>query len=159
MRESRASDKASVKRRRQTPLQPEMLIARIEGYEQTYFIAQDHRTEDEARIDIVGRIERASLRHKVHIGERIDIAFACSQSFNEDEPTATSDKPFLLMMNLSKRSRSFMAYLPSSAYWAVPRMIDTGKVTHIHAMFEPTRHGSGSLKSVYLVPEAKLDEL
>lgn len=110
-------------------------------------------------IDIVARIEQASPRHKQHCGEQIGITLACAQTYNEEGRTPTSDKPFLLNMNLRKNNRSFMAYLPTAAFWAIPRMIDTGRITHVHAMFAPLHRGDSELLSVYLIPESKLDEL
>ena len=48
---------------------PEKLIARIESYEQTYYISQDRDHDvpisDEAMIDIVARIERITDRKSV----------------------------------------------------------------------------------------------
>lgn len=150
-------------RKKAPPPSPEMLVARIESFEQTYYISEDQtcgaRAEDEALIDIVARIERISPRHRQHCGQQIDITLACAQSFNEEGRTPTSDRPFLLFMNLKKNQRSFMAYLPSAAYWAISRMIDSGKVTHIHAMFAPLHRGHSELLSVYLISESKLDEL
>jgi hypothetical protein len=140
-----------------------MLVARIESFEQTYYISEYRtrgtRVDDEALIDIVGRIERTSPRHKHHCGEQIVISLACAQTYNDEGRTPTSDKPFLLNMNLRKNNRSFMAYLPAAAFWAIPRIIDTGKVTHVHAMFAPLYRGDSKLLSIYLIPESKLDEL
>lgn len=145
------------------PPPPEMLVARIESFEQTYYISEyrtgGKRVEDEALIDIVARIERTSPRHKQHCGEQIDISLACAQTYNEEGRTPASDRPFLLSMNLKKNNRSFMAYLPSEAFWAIPRMIETGRVTHIQAMFAPLHCGDSELLSVYLIPTSKLDEL
>lgn len=150
-------------RKKVLPPQPEMLVARIKSFEQTYYISgyrsRGARADDEALIDIVARIERVSPRHKQHCGEQIAISLACAHTYNEDGPMPTSDKPFLLMMNLRKNQRSFMAYLPSAAFWAIPRMIDTGRVTHVHAMFAPLHRGDSELLSVYLIPESKLGEL
>lgn len=143
--------------------QPEMLVARIESFEQTYYISeyrtQGARADDEALIDIVARIEHVSPRHMQHCGEQIGITLACAHTYNEEGSTPTSDKPFLLNMNLRKNNRSFMAYLPSAAFWAIPRMIDAGSVTHIHAMFAPLHRGDSELLSVYLIPKSKLSEL
>jgi hypothetical protein len=143
--------------------EPEMLVARIESFEQTYYLSE-YRThgaqvDEEALIDIVARIERTSPRHKAHCGEHIGISLACAQTYREGGLTPASDRPLLLSMNLKKNNRSFMAYLPSAAFWAIPRMIETRNVTHIHVMFAPLHRGHGELLSVYLIPESKLDEL
>jgi hypothetical protein len=62
-----------------------------------------------------------------------------------------------MSMNLRKNQRSFMVYLPSAAFWSIPQMIETGKVTHVAAWFAPLHRGSGDLSSVYLIPESKVD--
>lgn len=150
-------------RKKAPPPQPEMLVARIESFEQTYYISEYRsrgaRADDEALIEIVARIEQISPRHKKHCGEQIGITLACAHTYNEEGSTPTSDKPFLLNMNLRKNIRSFMAYLPTAAFWAIPRMIDIGRVTHVHAMFAPLHRGNSELLSVYLIPESKLDDL
>jgi hypothetical protein len=140
-----------------------MLIARIESFEQSYYISEnrEHRSpvSDEAMLNIAGRIEQISPALKAHLGEPIGITLACARSYSADEPTPEADKPFLLRMNLSKKQRSFMAYLPSDAFWSIPRMIDSGRITHVEADFEPLRHGSSDLKSVYLASKATVAEL
>ena len=110
-------------------------------------------------IDIVALIERTSPRHKHHCGEPIDITLACAQTFKDDTQTPSGERPLLLSMNLRKNQRSLMAYLPSTAYWAIPQMIESGRITHIQAMFAPLMRGHGKLLSVYLMPEAKIDEI
>lgn len=143
--------------------EPEMLIARIEGFEQTYYISEyrEHTmpVQDEAFINITGRIERISPRHKQHLYREIEINLACSRGFEREGRTVTSDRPFLLPVRLRKEQCAFMAYLPADAFWAIPRMIETSRISHIEARFEPVRYGSGTLLSLHLIPESKLDGL
>lgn len=80
-------------------------------------------------------------------------------SYAAHERTPPSDRPFLLPMNLGKARRGFMAYLPAAAFWAVPGMIDAGRLTHIEARFEQPRYGSGDLFGVHLMSEAKFRSL
>lgn len=137
--------------RKLPPPQPENLTASIERTEQSYFISE-HRehgfVDDEAILTVIGRIEEISPRHKRFFGQRIEMSFVCSRRFGKDDGEAVG-KPFLLDMNLRKERCSFMAYLPADAFWALPPMIASKTVTHIEASFEPTRHGSASLLSVY----------
>jgi hypothetical protein len=147
--------------RRKTPRpDPELLVARIDRFEQSYYIAEDRThqepVQDEALIEITGTIEDISKRHKQHLGLEIEITLGCAHGFSDREPTVTKDRPFLLMMVLRKNQRSCMAYLPSASFRAIPRMIETGRVTHIEARFEPVRYGDGALLSLYLTPETKL---
>lgn len=150
-------------KKKQPPPEPQTLVARIESFEQTYYIS-DYRqhavpVQDEAIIDIVGRIERISPKLKQHLDQRIDISLACSHGFSADDPTPRTDNPFLLPMRLSNRQRSCMAYVPAAAFWSIPSMIDTGKITHIEARFEPLHRGDGDLLSLYLMPASKLADL
>ena len=140
-----------------------MLAARIESFGQSYFLSENRQhqapVQDEAIIDIVALIERISPKLKQHLDQQIDIRLACSQSFSDDEPPVLVEDPFLVLMTLTKGQRSCMAYVPSTAFWSIPAMIDTGKVTHIEARFGPIRRGSGNLLSLYLIPASKLTEL
>jgi hypothetical protein len=137
-----------------------MLVARIESFEHTYYIAEDRANrepvQDEALIEIVGQVEWVSPRHKQHQGEKVEFSLLCAQSFSIDAPNTTRSHPFLLSMNLKKGNRSCMAYLPSNVFWSIPNMIETSRVTHIEARFEPLHRGSGSLLSLYLIPETRL---
>ena len=148
-------------RRKTPPPEPELLVARIESFTQSYYIAQDRAqglpTQDEALIDITAIIEDISKRHKKHLGQNIDIALACTRVFNGDGPISVGDHTFLLLMNLGKDYRGCMAYLPSDAFWAIPRMIETGRVTHIEARFAPTRYGNGELLSLHFLPQPTPD--
>lgn len=149
---------------RKAPLpEPCELIVKIDGYEQTYYISEHgpggRATSDEALIEIRGRIVSISRRHKQHLNQPIEVSFACATSYDENERTPLCDKPFLLLMNLGKRHRGFMAYLPVAAFWSIPGMIVAGRLTHIEAHFAPPRYGSGDLLGVYLMPESKFNEL
>ena len=141
-------------------IEPEMLIARIENFEQTYFISEqgEHRepAADEALIEINGRIETITPRHKQHLHRSVAITLACAALFGIKERTPASDDPYLVSVNLRKDRCSIMAYLPAHAFWSIPSMIDTGRVTHVEARFSPTRYGSGALLSIQLVPQSKL---
>lgn len=146
-------------RKKQPSPQPQMLVARIESFEQSYYLAVNRQprvlVQDEAIINIAGYIERISPKLKQHLDQRIDISLACARSYSTNEP---AEGPFLLLMNLSNRQRSCMAYLPSAAFWSIPRMIDTNRITHIEARFEPLQHGSGNLISINLMPASQLPE-
>lgn len=147
-------------RRKTPPPEPELLVARIDHFEQTYYIAEDRThqvpVQDEALIEITGTIEDITRRHKKHLGQEIEITLGCAHSFSDDEPTVARDKPFLLMMNLRKNHRSCMAYLPNASFWAIPRMIETNRITHIEARFDPIRYGNGTLLSLYFTPQVRL---
>lgn len=141
---------------------PDMLIAKIEAVEQSYYISENAGHErpvgDEAILDIVGRIEQISPRLKQHLDRQIDISLVCERSFSRDERTPTTNNPFLMLVNLRKGGCSLMAYLPADAFWALPQMIATG-ATHVDVRFEPPHHGSATLLSLYFASAQRLADM
>lgn len=148
-------------RRKTPPPDPELLVARIESFEQSYYIAQDRARDpsvaDEALINLTAIIEDISKRLKKHLGEKIEITLGCSNLVEGSHPAAARDQPFLLMMNLRKDYRGCMVYMPRDPFWAIPRMIETGRVTHIEARFAPIRYGDGELLSLHFMPQPTTD--
>jgi hypothetical protein len=140
--------------------QPETLIAMIEGVERTYFIAENAgdraRVDDEAILDVIGRIEDISQARRRYLGQRIEMSFICARSFGRNEATPTADKTFLLSVQLRKDRCSLMAYLPADAFWALPAMISSGAVTHIAARFDKPHYGTADLLSVHFAPRSKI---
>ena len=139
--------------------EPARLTAIIETVEQTYYIAQDHpatMVDDEAILDVVGRITEISPSYKAHIREPIEISLLCARRFTWGEPVAPIGRSFLLSMNRRKNSWKTMAYIPADAFWALPSMIQSGAVTHVEARFTTLHRGSGDLLSLYLAPASKL---
>ena len=149
---------------KKTVIAPEELTAKIESYCRTYYLAQHsgegRRLEDEAQLEITATIIDISKRHRRFLCAPIEINLLTARSFDRsDEPTKSAEAVFLCQINLRKGSCSCLAYLPADAFWALPDMHRSGAVTHIQIAFEPTRHGSGALQSIYLAPEAKLEPI
>lgn len=149
------------KRKSRLP-EPEILVAAIESIWQTYYISEMRgevrRVDDEAIIDIVGRIERLDPSRSQYLDHRIEISLLCARSFGE-EPSSSAGKPFLMSVQLRKRGCSLAAYVPADAFWALPSMISSGAITHIEARFERLSYGSGDLQSLYFATASKLAEL
>lgn len=138
--------------KRKPYVEPQTLTAVIERKARSYYLSEEHehrRVDDEAILDVVGRIEEISPAHKRHHGKQIEMSFVCSRSYSRDDPTPTTDKPFLLSVNLRGEQRSLMAYMPADAFWAVSSMIVSGEITHIEACFAPTHQGHGELLSLH----------
>lgn len=138
--------------KRKPPPEPSTLTAVIEGKAQSYYLSQEPglgRVDDEAIIDLVGRIEEISPAHKRHQGKQIEMSLVCSRSFSRDDPTPTTDKPFLLSVNLRGEQRSLMAYMPADAFWSVSSMIVAGEITHVEARFGPIHRGNADLLSLH----------
>ena len=149
-------------KRKSRPPEPEILVAAIESIGQTYYISEMRgevrRVDDEAILDIVGRIERLDPSRSQYLDRRIDISLLCARSFGEETPTFTG-KPFLMSAQLRKRGCSLAAYLPADAFWALPSMISSGAITHLEARFDRLSYGSGDLRSLYFATASKLAEL
>ena len=150
-------------RRRKQPLpDPEYLVASIENIEETYYVSQERERgrylDDEAIIEVIGKIEKISPRHKRFIGNRIEMSFVCSRRFGSDHAQSESG-PALFSMNLRKGGCSFMAYLPADAFWALPAIITSKAITCVETTFAHTRYRSGELLSVYFATPAKLEQL
>jgi hypothetical protein len=148
--------------RKKPPPETEELVATIETVERTYYASQerDHGKffDDEAILDVVGTIQTISPRHKRFLGHTIEMSFVCARRFKSDSE-APEGGPFLLSISLKKDRCSFMAYLPSDAFWALPGMIASEEVTRIEARFTKVRYGGGELLSVYFASPSKLAEL
>lgn len=150
-------------KRKPRPPEPEILVAAIESVERTYYVSEQRgevrRVEDEAILDIVGRIEHLDRSRSQFLGRQIGISLICARSFGGEESSPATGKPFLMSVQLRKKGCSIAAYLPADAFWALPEMISSGAVTHIEARFDKPRHGSGDLQSLYFATASKLDEL
>lgn len=137
----------------------EMTIV-IGRFEQTYYISDCRRSggrmEDEAIIEVAGRIQAIDAAYKRHLGRDIEMTFIRSRSFSAEDDTPTTDHPFLLTVVLKKDHCSLMGYLPADAFWALPSMISSGSITHVEARFDKPHYGSASLISLHFTPASKL---
>ncbi len=143
---------------------PEELIAKIESHWRTYYLSQQStdgaRVGDEAQLEITATIIDISKRHRRFIGVPIEISLLAARSFDRsDSGMKATEAVFLSQMNLRQGRCSCLAYIPADAFWALPEMLQSGAVTHAQIAFEPTRHGSGVLQSIYLAPETKLEPI
>ena len=139
--------------------EPGRLIATIEAVEQSYFIAQ-HREhgdafDDEAILDVTGRIAEIGSRHRQHLGQEIEMSFICPRRFTSDS-NGPSGKPSMFGVTLKKDQRSLLVYLPADAFWALPAMIASKAVTHIEVSFGDYRYGRADLLSLHFTPASKL---
>lgn len=138
--------------KRKPPIEPSTLTAAIEDVKRSYYISEQRdyrRVDDEAIIDVIGRIEEISAAHKRHLGQQLDMTFVCARSFHQDQPERDVERPSLFSVHLRGEQRSLMAYLPADAFWALASMIASGEITHIEARFMPPRYGHGDLLSLY----------
>lgn len=150
-------------KRKPQPPEPEILVAAIESVAQTYYISElsgeVRQVEDEATLEIVGRIEHLDRSRSQYLGAQIDISLLCARSFGGETPSSPTGKPFLMSVQLRKKGCSLAGYLPADAFWSLPAMISSGAITHIEARFDRPRYGSGDLQSLYFATASKLTEL
>lgn len=129
----------------------EMLIARIESARRSYSISETQLsgasrcTDDEAILEIVGRIEQATHRYREHVGEVIEISLICTQRYREEG--LSEGDPRLVSLTLRRGERTAMAYLPSAPFWSLPSMLES-EANYVQAHFERVRYGSGKLLSL-----------
>lgn len=139
--------------------EPGRLIAAIETVEQSYFIAQhrehDDAFDDEAILDVTGKIEEISLLHRQHLGHEIEMSFVCARRFTSDQ-TQPSGKPSMFGLTLKKDQRSLLVYLPADAFWALPSMIGSKAVTRVEVSFGASRYGRADLLSLHFAAASKL---
>lgn len=77
-------------KRKARPPEPERMVAAIESVAQTYYISElsgeVRQVEDEATLEIVGRIERLDRSRSQYLGQQIDISLLCARSSAERRP-------------------------------------------------------------------------
>lgn len=140
-------------RRTQWPTAFEKLIARIDRVDPSYDISRrEDRIGDEAIVNIGATIERISSRHSQHVGSLLEFSLVIERTFGKD---TGAGRPHLFSVNLSKKQRSILAYLPADAFWSLPQLIGLG-ATHIEARFSPIYRGSGNLESVHFASLASM---
>lgn len=140
-------------RRTQRQTESEKLVARIDRVDPSYYISRhEDRIGDEAILNIDATIERISSRHGQHVGSLLELSLVIERTFEKD---TVAGRPHLFSVNLNKKQRSILAYLPADAFWSLPRLIDLG-ATHIEARFSPIYRGSGNLESIHVASLASI---
>jgi hypothetical protein len=137
------------------------LVAKIEQFEISYYFLNrgmsSGPTIDEGRIDIVTTIQGITPKLKRFDGLPFAVGLAIERLYAEEGRTVLSDRPFMLPVQLSKAGGSCFAYLPADAFWEIPRLIDTGRFSHIDIGFGTLHRGSAELGHLYFCPQSKLE--
>ena len=149
-------------RKRKMPIEENnRLVGKIENVETTYYLsahgATARRATDEGRIDIAARIASIAPKFKRFADLPIEVTLLVERVYVEEGRTAPSDRPLLFSVRLNKHGGSCLAYLPSDAFWEIPRLIDAGRFTHIDIGFGTMHQGHADLQHLYFCPESKLD--
>lgn len=135
------------------------LLIEIETFEQSYHIA-DHRAEigrvdDEAIIDIRGKVVRSSDRQSL-VGAPAELALVCSQSYHAAPDASEAQLPMLMTASHIKGTFKALGYLPPKPFWALPEMISSGRVSHIIADY---RAGVGRGSELHALYFASLENI
>lgn len=135
------------------------LLIEIDSFEQSYHIA-DHRAEigrvdDEAIIDIVGKVVRSSDRQP-SFGTPAEVSLVCSQSYHAAADASEAPLPMLMTASHSKGPFRALGYLPPQPFWASPDMISSGRVSHVIVDYrnEPSR--DSTLHALYFASLANI---
>jgi hypothetical protein len=77
-----------VAKRRQVREQPEQLVARVVAIDPSYFLfmenlGNDRPADEEAILNLTGKICWISRRHKQHVGREVDISLISSQRWGK----------------------------------------------------------------------------
>jgi hypothetical protein len=148
-----------VAKRKQVRQRPEQLVARVIAIEASYFLlveilANDRPADEEAIINLTGRICWISRRHKQHLGRDIEISLITSQRLGE--PSSTS-RPFG-SVSIGKQRCGAYVYLPAISFYGLSPFIK-GDDCMVDLDFEPTKWGNGELRSISISPLRQLLDL
>ena len=122
------------------------LVAKIEKFEISYYFSNrgtlSGPTLDEGRIDITTTIEGITPKLKRFGGLPFAVGLAIERLYAEEGRSLLTDRPFMFPVQLNKPGGSCFAYLPADAFWEIPRLIDTGRFSHIDIGFGTLQRGS-----------------
>ncbi|WP_108519983.1 hypothetical protein [Bradyrhizobium algeriense] len=151
------------RRRKRKPLpEPDhMLLATVKSVTVSYYV-HNHGdgVSDEAITDVLCGIVKTTPDMPKHLGREVTCSLMCSRQYARvDDPDekgwpriskgqTVPERPFLLNMHLRNDSRSFSAYLPEAAYWALQADLKSGRLKFIEARFMKPRHGNGNLTGI-----------
>jgi hypothetical protein len=151
------------RRRKRKPLpEPEhTLLATVKSVTVSYYVGNHgDGVSDEAITDVLCEILAMTPNTPEHLGKEVTCSLMCSREYGRvDDPDekrwprigkgqAVPERPFLLNMRLGKDGRSFSAYLPEAAYWALQADLKNGRLKFIEARFRKPHRGGGDLTSI-----------
>src|SRR5688572_15727449 len=92
--------------RKKSPVERNELLARIYDWRMSYSISDYRlvrpRIDDEALMDLTGRIESIGPKHAGLIASPIHIALGCSMSYGADGPLQAGGAPSLFSLTFRK---------------------------------------------------------
>jgi hypothetical protein len=146
-----------VAKRRQVPEQPEQLVARVVAIDPSYFLmtktlGNDRRANEEAILNLTGKICWISRRHKQHLGREIDISLISSQQLG----VASSEAGYSDLFQ--SRSRAAECTSICRSFYRILPFIKLDDCM-VDLDFEPTKWGHGQLRSISISPLRQLLEL
>jgi hypothetical protein len=137
--------------------EPFVLTARIGSSEISYHLAQsiNHDFSEILAFEMLAAIETIHPKFQRHLGKDLLISFTgCGRASRDD--FRDGDENAIYLLDLRAESRYLSGVIPSDALWALPDLIEAGRISHLVVDFDPPRQGRGIGRSIEFVSEAKL---
>ena len=143
-------------KRRQVREQPEQLVARVVAIDPSYFLimenlGNDRPADEEAILNLTGKICWISRRHKQHLGREVDISLISSQRWGE----ASSRSRLFGSVSIKKQGCGVYVYMPAISFYGISPFINLYDCM-VDLDFEPTKWGHGELRSISISPLRQL---
>ncbi len=139
--------------------EPFALTARIRSGDISYHIAQsqEHEFSEILAFEMLAAIETIHSKFKRHLGEDLQVSLTGSgrvshNSYRENDANA------IYLIDLRAQSRYLSGGIPSDTIFALPALIEAGRIAYLVVDFEPPRQGRGLVRSIDFVSEARLSD-
>lgn len=133
------------------------MTARVGSSDISYHLAQsiNHGFSEILAFEMSAAIETIHPKFKRHLGKDLLVSFTGSGRVSRDD-FRDGDENAIYLLDLRADSRYLSGVIPSDALWALPGLIEAGRISHIVVDFDPPRQGRGMVKSIEFVSAAKL---
>lgn len=131
------------------------LTARIGSCNIAYHLAQgnDRGFNEALDLEMLATIEAIHPKFKRHQGKDLEISLTASGRTYREETGGRRDNAIYLL-DLRADSRYLSGVIPSDAIWALPGLIDAGRIAYVVVDFEPPQRGKGKVISVDFLSQA-----
>lgn len=135
------------------------LTARIRSSDISYHIAQsqEHQFSEILAFEMLATIETIHPKFKRHLGEELQVSLTGSGRVSHNA-YRENDANAIYLIDLRAQSRYLSGVIPSDTIFALPALIEAGRIAYLVVEFEPPHHGRGSVKSMDFVSEARLPD-
>lgn len=137
--------------------EPFALTARIRSSDISYHIAQsqEHEFSEILAFEILATIETIHPKFKRHLGEDLQVSLTGSGRVSHNA-YRENDANAIYLIDLRAQSRYLSGVIPSDTIFALPALIEAGRIAYVVVEFEPPHHGRGVVRSMDFVSKTKL---